>query len=115
MQSRVRTVTKQSTCAGALELIDQYDVRALPVVDDAGQIEGIVSIFQLGEFFIPKPNESRTMRRVKTCVQSIIDSLNASVLHAENVDEIEELFVRIGAMDIPPLVVTTRKTGSPQS
>ena len=100
MQSKVRTVTKQSTCAGALELIDQYDVRALPVVDDAEQIEGIVSIFQLGEFFITKPNESRAMRRVKTCVQSIIDSLNAKVLNAENVDEIEELFVRIGAMDI---------------
>ena len=100
MQSRLRTVTKKNTCAGALELIDQYDVRALPVVDEAGQIEGLVSIFQLGEFFIPKPNKSRALRRVKTCVQSIIDSLNAKVLHAENVDEIEELFVRIGAMDI---------------
>ena len=100
MQSMVRTVTKQSTCAGALELIDQYDVRALPVVDDAGQIEGLVSIFQLGEFFIPKPREPRAMRRVQTSVQSIIDSLNAKVLHADNVDEIEELFVRIGAMDI---------------
>jgi manganese-dependent inorganic pyrophosphatase len=100
MQSMVRTVTKKSTCAGALELIDQYDVRALPVVDDAGQIEGLVSIFQLGEFFIPKPHEPRAMRRVKTCVQSIIDSLNAKVLHADNIDEIEELFVRIGAMDI---------------
>ena len=100
MQSRVRTVTKKSTCAGALELIDQYDVRALPVVDDGGKIEGLVSIFQLGEFFIPKPHEPRAMRRVKTCVQSIIDSLNAKVLHADNIDEIEELFVRIGAMDI---------------
>jgi len=100
MQSMVRTVTKKSTCAGALELIDQYDVRALPVVNDAGQIEGLVSIFQLGEFFIPKPHEPRAMRRVKTCVQSIIDSLNAKVLHADNIDEIEELFVRIGAMDI---------------
>ena len=100
MQSMVRTVTRKSTCAGAFELIDQYDVRALPVVDDAGQIEGLVSIFQLGEFFIPKPHEPRAMRRVKTCVQSIIDSLNAKVLHADNIDEIEELFVRIGAMDI---------------
>ena len=100
MQSMVRTVTKKSTCAGALELIDQYDVRALPVVDEGGQIKGLVSIFQLGEFFIPKPHEPRAMRRVKTCVQSIIDSLNAKVLHADNIDEIEELFVRIGAMDI---------------
>ena len=100
MQSMVRTVTKKSTCAGALELIDQYDVRALPVVDEGGQIKGLVSIFQLGEFFIPKPHEPRAMRRVKTCVQSIIDSLNAKVLHSDNIDEIEELFVRIGAMDI---------------
>jgi len=100
MQKKVRTVTKQSTCAEALELIDQYDVRALPVVDDAGQIEGLISIFQLGEFFIPKPREPRAMRRVQTSVQSIIHSLNAKVLHSDNVDEIEELFVRVGAMDI---------------
>ena len=113
MQSKVRTVTKQSTCAGALELIDQYDVRALPVVDHAGQIEGIVSIFQLGEFFIPKPNESRAMRRVKTCVQSIIDSLNAKVLHADNIDEIEELFVRIGAMDIRSFGGQHKENGLP--
>ncbi|MBL6919623.1 MAG: putative manganese-dependent inorganic diphosphatase [Puniceicoccaceae bacterium] len=111
MQSMVRTVTKQNTCAGALELIDQYDVRALPVVDDAGQIEGLVSIFQLGEFFIPKPHEPRAMRRVKTCVQSIIDSLNAKVLHADNIDEIEELFVRIGAMDIRSFGSHHKETG----
>lgn len=111
MQSMVRTVTKQSTCAGALELIDQYDVRALPVVDEAGQIEGLVSIFQLGEFFIPKPREPRAMRRVQTSVQSIIDSLNAKVLHADNVDEIEELFVRIGAMDIRSFGSHHKETG----
>jgi manganese-dependent inorganic pyrophosphatase len=113
MQTTVRTVTKQSTCAGALELIDQYDVRALPVIDDAGQIEGLVSIFQLGEFFIPKPREPRAMRRVQTSVQSIIDSLNAKVLHADNVDEIEELFVRIGAMDIRSFGSHHKENGVP--
>lgn len=115
MQSTVRTVTKQSTCAGALELIDQYDVRALPVVDDAGQIEGSVSIFQLGEFFIPKPREPRAMRRVQTSVQSIIDSLNAKVLHADNVDEIEKLFVRIGAMDIRSFGGHHKENGLPSN
>ncbi|MEC8209230.1 MAG: putative manganese-dependent inorganic diphosphatase, partial [Verrucomicrobiota bacterium] len=113
MQSRVRTVATQSTCADALELIDQYDVRALPVVSDAGQIEGMISIFQLGEFFIPKPQEPRAMRRVKTCVQSIIDSLNANVLHAEDVDKIEELFVRIGAMDISSFGGHYKENGLP--
>ncbi len=100
MKKKVRTVTRQSTCAEALELIDQYDVRALPVVDEKGRIEGLISIFQLGEFFIPKPKEQKAMRRVHTSVQSIVDSLNAKVLNEHNMDELEELYVRIGAMDI---------------
>lgn len=100
MHKKVLTVTKKSTCAEALELIDKHDVRALPVVDDSGQVEGMVSIFQLGEFFIPKPNEPRAMRRVHTSISSIIRSLDATILHSDKTEEIEELYVRIGAMDI---------------
>jgi manganese-dependent inorganic pyrophosphatase len=100
MQTQVRTVNEDSTCAQALELIDKYDVRALPVVKDDGKIQGILSFFQLGEFFIPKPREPRAMRRVHTNVRSIINALNAEVLHADHEDELEELYVRIGAMDI---------------
>ena len=113
MQTQARTVTRQSTCAEALELIDKYDVRALPVVDDDGQIKGLVSIFQLGEFFIPKPREPRAMRRVHTSVQSIIDSLSAKVLHADSPNELEELFVRIGAMDIRSFGSHHKETGLP--
>jgi len=100
MHREVLQVSRQSTCAEALELIDKHDVRALPVVDASGKIEGLISIFQLGEFFIPKPKEPRAMRRVETSINSIIHSLNASVLHSDNSEEIEELYVRIGAMDI---------------
>jgi manganese-dependent inorganic pyrophosphatase len=100
MQKQVRSVTRENTCAEALELIDQHDVRALPVVDQHGKLEGLISIFQLGEFFIPKPNEQRAMRHVHTSISAIIRSLNAKVLHQENADPVEELFVRVGAMDI---------------
>jgi len=113
MQSKVRTVSKHSTCAQALELIDQYDVRALPVVEENGQIKGLISIFQLGEFFIPKPREPLAMRRVHTSVKSIIDSLNAKVLHADKQDELEELYVRIGAMDIRSFGTHHREDGLP--
>ncbi|HBR95250.1 MAG TPA: putative manganese-dependent inorganic diphosphatase [Opitutae bacterium] len=113
MQPKALTVTRQSTCAEALELIDKYDVRALPVVDENGQIEGLVSIFQLGEFFIPKPREPRSMRRVHTSVKSIIDSLNATVLHADHQDDLEELYVRIGAMDIRSFGSHHKENGLP--
>jgi manganese-dependent inorganic pyrophosphatase len=100
MHTKVRSVTRNNTCAEALELIDKYDVRALPVVDDHGHLEGMISIFQLGEFFIPKPSEPRKMRRVHTNISAIIRSIHATVLHESDSDRVEELFVRIGAMDI---------------
>ncbi len=113
MRKKVRTVTRQSTCSEALELIDKYDVRALPVVDDEGRVEGLVSIFQLGEFFIPKPKEPRAMRRVHTSVDAIIRSLNAKVLHSTNSNALEELFVRVGAMDIRSFGHHHREQGTP--
>ena len=103
MRTKVRSITKESTCAEALEMIDKYDVRMLPVVDKKGHLEGVISIFQLGEFFIPKPNDSHNMRRVHTNIKAIIRSLNATVLHETDSDAAEELFVRIGAMDINSL------------
>ncbi len=115
MQKTVRSVTKNSTCAEALELIDQYDVRALPVIDDNNKIEGMVSIFQLGEFFIPKPREPRAMRRVHTSIDSIIRSLNAQVLNSDNSGELEELYVRIGAMDIRSFGSHHKEDGMPSS
>jgi len=115
MRSKVRTVTKDSTCAEALELIDKYDVRALPVVSENNEIEGMISIFQLGEFFIPKPNEPRAMRRVHTSVNSIIRSLNAKVLYAEDCDELQELYVRIGAMDIRSFGNHHKEAGMPSN
>jgi manganese-dependent inorganic pyrophosphatase len=100
MQRTMRTVTKRSTCAEALELIDKHDVRALPVINEHNRIEGMISIFQLGEFFIPKPRDPLTMRRVQTSIDSIVRSLNAEILSLDHSDELEELYVRIGAMDI---------------
>ena len=115
MRSKVLSVTSDSTCAEALELIDKYDVRALPVVSKDDQIEGLISIFQLGEFFIPKPSEPRAMRRVHTSISSIIRSLNATVLSETNSDELQELYVRIGAMDIRSFGNHHKEEGMPSN
>lgn len=95
---RVQKIQKSSTCAEALKLIDQYDIRALPVLDDNNHIEGVVSFFQLGEYFIPKPQDPRKMRSVRTSVEAIVRSLNADVFKLYNESKVEELFIRIGAM-----------------
>lgn len=100
MVQKPHTVCPHNTCSEALELIDLHDVRVLPVVDSNKQLAGTLSIFQLGEYFVPKPKAPREMRRVRTTVTDIIRSLKATVLNCVNEDVVEDLYVRIGAMDI---------------
>lgn len=94
------TICAHNTCAEALELIDMHDVRVLPVINKDKLLEGTLSIFQLGEYFVPKPRAPREMRHVRTTVKDIIRSLKATVLNSVNEESVEDLYVRIGAMDI---------------
>jgi manganese-dependent inorganic pyrophosphatase len=100
MVSEVIHTHPLATCAEALELIDEHDIRILPVVDEEERLEGYISIFQLGEFFIPKLKELKELRRVHTSIEAIVRSLKAKVLHRCGDDGVEDLFVRVGAMDI---------------
>ena len=113
MRSEVQYVGKQSTCFEALEKIDQHDVRVLPVVDIKNRVEGLISFFQLGEFFIPSPKESRDLRRVYTNIESIIRSLNAISINTIQKDLIEELSVHVGAMDISSFGEHHKKLSTP--
>lgn len=100
MNTNVIKVAPDSMCAEALEKIDVHDIRMLPVVDSANRLQGTVSVFDLGEHFIPRPREERRMRQVYTTLHNIVRALGAKVIHQVNADKPEELFVRIAAMDI---------------
>lgn len=113
MSRKLYTVTPQSTCAEALELIDKHDVRALPVTDTAGRLLGMISFFQLGEFFVPKPRSSKDMRRVKTNIDSIVRSLNAEAIHQVNSQKVQELYVRVGAMHLKSFDSYRKETDMP--
>lgn len=92
------TVGQDATCAEALELIDERDIQVLPVVDDGGRLEGIVSIFQLGHHLLPRLDRERDMRWVDTSVRSIVRALGAEILHLEDGERVEPIYVRIAAM-----------------
>lgn len=93
-------VSPGSICTRALELIDEYDVRMLPVVDEADRLHGSLSIFDLGEYFIPRPRDERKMRHVFTTIDNVVEALGAKVIHTFEARERQDFFVRIGAMDI---------------
>ncbi|GHB90292.1 putative manganese-dependent inorganic diphosphatase [Cerasicoccus arenae] len=111
MRRDIHRIGRKATCAEALEIIDEHDIRALPVVEENGQLAGQVSIFSLGEFFIPKPNDPRKMRHVLTSIGHIIRSLKAEVLNVVDPELTQDLYVRVGAMDIRSFGAFTETEG----
>lgn len=100
MVTDVVSVCVDATCAEALELIDEHDVRVLPAVAADQRVVGTVSIFQLGGFFVPKVRALREMRKVHTSLNHIARALRSRVVHLPDPEREEELFVRVGAMDL---------------
>ncbi len=100
MVANVVSIPQEATCAEALELIDEHDVRVLPVLTPDQRVIGTVSIFQLGGFFVPKVRALREMRKVHTSLNHIVRALRARVEHLPDASREQELFVRVGAMDV---------------
>lgn len=100
MVTEIVSVQPDQTCAEALEAIDLYDIRVVPVLDASRRLLGSVSVFQLGDYFIPKPQQQRKLRHVFTSIASIAKALNAEVLNVVDAERTQDFFVRVGAMDI---------------
>ncbi|TVP46210.1 MAG: CBS domain-containing protein, partial [Gemmatimonadales bacterium] len=94
------TVTPEATAAEALDLIDRHDIQVVPVIDPDHRLLGSVSIYQLGQSFLPKAGPARDVRRVETSLDSIARVLDAKRLHLVNERETGPLYIRVAAMDL---------------
>jgi manganese-dependent inorganic pyrophosphatase len=93
------SIPETATCAEALELIDRHDIRMLPVTSGR-KVVGTISLPHLGGIFIPRVDEPRLMRQVHTSLAHVVRALRARALHVVEPDRSEDLFVRLGTMDI---------------
>jgi manganese-dependent inorganic pyrophosphatase len=100
MTASVVSVTECATCAEALELIDRHGIRVLPVVAADRTVRGTVSLAHLGGIFIPRVRDPRLMRQVRTSLAHIAAALRGEPLNLVNENDVEDLFVRLGTMDI---------------
>lgn len=100
MTPAVIAVPENATCAEALELIDRHHIRVLPVTNTRRKPVGTVSLAHLGGVFIPRVSEPRLMRQVHTSLASIARALKGRAIHLVDEKKIEDLFVRLGTMDI---------------
>ncbi len=99
----VRNVVRtheEATISEALELIDKHDIRVLPVTDEEKILKGYVSIFQMGDYFTPKYDEPRAMRQVHTSINDVVKAIKGNVKFIRDGDSLEDMYVKIGAMDI---------------
>jgi manganese-dependent inorganic pyrophosphatase len=100
MASEPFTVSEESTCAEALELIDRHGIRLLPVIDLNRRVKGTVSLSHLGGVLIPRMSEPKLMRQVQSTIGNIARALKAEVVHVVEEARPQEFFVRLGTMDI---------------
>ncbi len=100
MVSDVIAVPEGATCAEVLELIERHNVNIIPVITPSRHVVGTIAYTQLSSFFMPRMHEPRHMRQVRTSLARIVRALNADISHITEADRLENLYIRIGAMDI---------------
>jgi manganese-dependent inorganic pyrophosphatase len=100
MTTPVISVPESATCAEALELLDRHTIRVIPATNTRRKPVGTVSLAHLGGVFIPRVSEPRLMRQVHTSLANIARALKGRTLHLADEKKVEDLFVRLGTMDI---------------
>jgi manganese-dependent inorganic pyrophosphatase len=80
------------------ERMKRHDLRAIPVVDSARKVVGVVSVLQLMDLFFHDASDPMKSRIVASSLEKIRDVLGGSFQHAIDPEQRDELLVMVGAM-----------------
>jgi manganese-dependent inorganic pyrophosphatase len=100
MQTHVVSVSPQDTVAEALGIMDDKNIRVLPILNEDHTCKGLVSVFKMSKFFFPAPNRPFDSRRVLASIRNLARTLNAKMIFAAEPDREEDLVLMIGAMNV---------------
>jgi manganese-dependent inorganic pyrophosphatase len=100
MQSEVLSVSPDSTAADALGLMDEHNIRILPVLDGKRICRGLLSLFKLSKFLFPAVNRLIDSRRVLSSLENLSRTLGGKLLVAHEAEREEDLILMIGAMGL---------------
>ena len=100
MQRQVLSVTPESTAADALHLMDERNIRILPVLDKTRRCRGLLSLFKLSKFLFPAADRLVDSRRVLSSLKSLAETLHGKLLVSFEPDREDELIMLIGAMSV---------------
>ena len=98
MASKVVSVSPEATVAEALALLEDRNIRSLPVLDADHTCRGLLSLYKMSRFFFPVLNRLLDTRRVVATLRNLAKALNARTLFAVKPDVEEDLILMVGAM-----------------
>ena len=100
MQSEVQSVRPDSTAAEALTLMDERNIRILPVVDQDLRCRGLVSLSKLSKFLLPAASRLFDSRRLLASLKSLTQTLGGEMILAHDAEQERDLILMIGAMGL---------------
>ena len=100
MQTEMVSVGPETTAAVALGLMDEHNIRILPVLDGEQRCRGLLSLFKLSKFLFPAANRLIDSRRVLSSLANLAQTLGGKIPTAHEPDREEDLFLMIGAMGL---------------
>ena len=100
MATAVVSVTPKATAAEAMSVMEEHNIRVLPVLDAEGGCAGLVSVFKMNKFFFPVRSRIFDSRRVQASLENIATTLNARVLVGKDMEDEEDLILMVGAMNL---------------
>jgi manganese-dependent inorganic pyrophosphatase len=99
MASSLISVPPTDTVAHALGVMDEKNIRVLPVLTEDGVCKGLLSVFKMTKFFMPAPGRLLESRRVLASIRNLALTLDAKTVFAAKPDQEEDLILMIAAMN----------------
>jgi manganese-dependent inorganic pyrophosphatase len=113
MQRRVLSVRPESTAAEALRLMDEKNLRLLPVLDEAQKCRGLLSLFKLSKFLFPAVNrgasQTQNSREVLSSLAGLARTLDGQLVVGFDTEREQELILMIGAMGLESFAARLEK------
>ena len=100
MSSDVVSLPPNATISEALGLMDERNIRVLPIVNPDGTCRGLLSVFKASRFFFPAGNRPFDSRRVLASLRGLTRTLGAKMFFATDPDKMEDLILMVGAMSL---------------
>src|ERR1051325_2731957 len=91
MQENVVSLPPHATAAEALGIMDERNIRVLPVLNHDLTCRGLLSLFKMSKAFFPAPNRLFDSRRVNASLRNLASTLGAQMIFAIEPNRLEDL------------------------